>query len=214
MLLTSQRSLAQMAFTIGVYAYNDPNEVIWSCPAVQSALAARMGSILDEEITLTVTLNDDYDKGVIDLTRGNIDVARFPNVDNYWVIHPGLDVGVADAWRDAMVDLRLEEIVPRILEDIGVSDLGGAAEVISDATLAAVEEQFGSCVEVVQRLSRSDRPKRERLLVTAPTVIYGHNTAFIQALAAAHKAGEPRLLNNMPATAAGKAAQAKECGCQ
>lgn len=217
----SPRALAQIDFTMGIYAYDDPNEVIWTCPPVKSALARRMGALLDEDVEIEVYLDDDYDQGVLDLTAASIDVARFPNVDNYWVIHPGVDVEVADAWRDAMVELRLEEIVPDILRDAGLTD----EEALTEAALEVVEDRFGSCVEVMQQLGRAGKAGKagkagtNRLMVGPATILYGFSPAMLQALAEAHRGAEIAKVNQLPATAAGQPRQSvgdkakAGCGC-
>lgn len=195
---------AQVELKLGVYAYDGPNEVIWSCSAVIDALERQMSQKLDTDVTVLVNLERDYNQGVVSLTDASIDVARFPNVETYWVIHPRLSTDVADAWRESMMALHLEEIAQEGTQ----KDVGMVASVStpSQATLTVVEDRFGFCADDVRRVGSGEVAAAARPQSTLPLVAVGRSEDWLKSLALAYRGWQAYSFNELPATASGQPA--------
>ena len=142
--------LADISVVLGVYAYDDHTKLVWTCDGVLHALEERMTRELEEDVHVIVRVDADYQRGVIDIAEGAVQFARFPNIDEYWVIHPSVSLGVIEAWRDAVVELRLEDLLRVWQHDLTSARVDRRT---FDDKSRRIEDEFGSCEQLGQRIA-------------------------------------------------------------
>ncbi|NIM26706.1 MAG: hypothetical protein GTO67_04200 [Gammaproteobacteria bacterium] len=138
----SPPALADVDLSFGIYAPDRRVKMIWQCPALVDAMEARMSRVLDEPVAIDVEINQSYDDGVDDVIAGLVDFARFPNVDQGWVIHPDVPEPVIEAWRRAFASLNLERLPLLLNPNLFVE--GGQGHCYELERLAASERTLGA----------------------------------------------------------------------
>ena len=109
-LIVSVAANADVDLVFGIYAADKRIKMIWRCGGLVSAMEEHMSTALEEVVAIEVDINQDYDQGIDDVTAGLVDFARFPNVDQGWVIHPDVSGRVIAAWREAFKGLNFERL--------------------------------------------------------------------------------------------------------
>lgn len=109
-LVVSVPASADTDLIFGIYAADQRVKMMWQCGTLVSAMESHMSESLEELVTIEIDINQNYDKGVQDVTAGLVDFARFPNIDRGWVIHPDVSENVVSAWRAAFSDLNFERL--------------------------------------------------------------------------------------------------------
>ena len=146
---------AEMELAVGIYAYDPPTEIVWSCQGVVTAMEHHMSQSLEEEVTLRVTMSEDFDRGTADYIRGAVDFARFPTRDGSWFAHSGVSSQIRAAWRKAMQRFQLEQIVLSWQAEVGFG-VAGDFENVEGGELFARE--FRYCAEDAELFARLTPP--------------------------------------------------------
>ena len=142
---------AEMELVVGIYAYDPPTEIVWSCQGVVTAMERHMSQSLDEEVTLRVAMSEDFDRGPADYIRGAVDFARFPTRDGNWFAHPGVPLQIRAAWRKAMQRFQLEQIVLSWQAEVGFGVVGDFEDVEGGELFA---REFRYCAEDAELFAR------------------------------------------------------------
>jgi hypothetical protein len=101
----------------------------WQCGRLVAAMEDHMSKTLTEPVAIDVGINESYDQGVEEVTQGQVDFARFPNVDHGWVIHPDVPERVVLAWREAFVSMNLEYLPYMVNPNVFIEgDIGHCRE--------------------------------------------------------------------------------------
>lgn len=101
---------ADLDLMFGIYAADQRVKMMWQCGSLVRGMEEHMSVSLDEPVVIDIEVNQSYDEGIEDVTRGRVDFARFPNVDHGWVIHPDVPERVVLAWREAFATLNFEHL--------------------------------------------------------------------------------------------------------
>lgn len=191
---------ADVELRIGVYAYDAATHAVWSCSSVVQAMERKVEHLLGEPFTMRVSLEADYDVGVQDIVTGRVMLARFPNMQDYWVIHPALDRTVFEAWRDALANLRVEDLVFQVADANILARQAGRGE--PDFT-PMVEERFGSCVDLEQRLATGQVRVDDHVFDVFPLAVPMDRLMVAGGRLVPTAGTLDYLLSDLPATAAG-----------
>ena len=140
--LLMRAASADVDIELGIYAYDGPTEVVWSCYEVVDAMAQRMADILEEPVSIEVSFEKDFGAGTAAFIAGRVDIARFAGVERLWVIRPTTPARVQHAWRDALVAFQLEDIIGSWHKEM-TRAMVGAVERLPGRELLA--RQFASC---------------------------------------------------------------------
>ena len=89
-------------YNVGIYAADAEIKEAWSCESVVRSLEAAMSEELNRDIELDLTVDDNYNAGVMDMTDGSVQFGRFPNIESKWVLNHQITDEVADAWLAAL----------------------------------------------------------------------------------------------------------------
>ena len=89
-------------YDVGIYAAGTEIEQAWTCGAVITHMESVMSEVLERDIELSLTINESYQAGVMDMTNGNVQFGRFSNVSSKWVLNHRITDEVANAWLAAL----------------------------------------------------------------------------------------------------------------
>ena len=103
-------------YDVGIYAAGAEIKQAWTCGAVITHMELAMSEALEREVELSLTINDSYQAGVMDMTSGNVHIGRFSNVSSKWVLNHRITDEVANAWLAALKQVDPEGVIkPREL---------------------------------------------------------------------------------------------------